>query len=172
MMQGLMVAQLFHRIDGKTLNGVNSRTSSYRLARLSMPQSPAPKHIEEGYEEQGVPEKEAERRAWVTVNKQDHGGKKSASGVGCAKDTSSSRKGRRRGGRASANRPSAARSRSGKKAAATRRSRGSGTRRRIWYPGAVHCAIGGRMGTVRSSLMFRYHGRRSIGASTVNGAEQ
>jgi hypothetical protein len=83
------------------------------------------KHIEEGYEEQGVPEKEAERRAWVTVNKQDHGGKKSASGVGCAKDTSSSRKGRRRGGRASANRPSAARSRSGKKAAATRRSRGS-----------------------------------------------
>jgi hypothetical protein len=46
MMQGLMVAQLFHRIDGKTLNGVNSRTSSYRLARLSMPQSPAPMSIQ------------------------------------------------------------------------------------------------------------------------------
>jgi hypothetical protein len=38
-------------------------------------------HIEEGYEERGIPEKEAERRAWATVNKQDHGGKKSGSGV-------------------------------------------------------------------------------------------
>jgi plasmid stabilization system protein ParE len=28
-------------------------------------------HIEEGYEHRGVPEKEAERRAWATVNKQD-----------------------------------------------------------------------------------------------------
>lgn len=33
-------------------------------------------HIEESYEEQGVPEEEAERRAWATVNKQDGGGKK------------------------------------------------------------------------------------------------
>ncbi len=37
-------------------------------------------HIEEGYEEQGVPEDEAERRAWATVNKQDGGGKQSGSG--------------------------------------------------------------------------------------------
>lgn len=34
------------------------------------------KHIEESYEEKGVSEKEAERRAWATVNKQDGGGKK------------------------------------------------------------------------------------------------
>ena len=27
-------------------------------------------HIEEGYEKRGVPEKEAERRAWATVNKE------------------------------------------------------------------------------------------------------
>jgi plasmid stabilization system protein ParE len=33
-------------------------------------------HIEEGYEKKGVSKKEAERRAWSTVNKQDHGGKK------------------------------------------------------------------------------------------------
>ena len=78
-------------------------------------------HIEEGYEERGVSEKEAERRAWATVNKQDHGGKKSGSGVGRTKDTSSSHKGGHLGGRASANRPSAERSRSAKKAAATRR---------------------------------------------------
>lgn len=33
-------------------------------------------HIEEGYEKRGVSQDEAERRAWATVNKQDHGGKK------------------------------------------------------------------------------------------------
>ena len=39
-------------------------------------------HIEEGYEKRGVSEKEAERRAWATVNKSTHGGKKP--GVGTA----------------------------------------------------------------------------------------
>jgi plasmid stabilization system protein ParE len=33
-------------------------------------------HIEEGYEKKGVSKKEAEKRAWATVNKQDGGGKK------------------------------------------------------------------------------------------------
>ncbi len=37
-------------------------------------------HIEEGYEERGVPKEEAEARAWATVNKQDGGGKQSGSG--------------------------------------------------------------------------------------------
>jgi plasmid stabilization system protein ParE len=37
-------------------------------------------HIEESYEERGVSHEEAERRAWATVNKQDHGGKQSGSG--------------------------------------------------------------------------------------------
>ncbi|MGC2235782.1 MAG: hypothetical protein WA584_06450 [Pyrinomonadaceae bacterium] len=37
-------------------------------------------HIEESYEEKGVSEEEAEKRAWATVNKQDGGGKKSGSG--------------------------------------------------------------------------------------------
>ncbi|UOQ65588.1 hypothetical protein [Hymenobacter volaticus] len=37
-------------------------------------------HIEESYEKHGVPEEEAEARAWATVNKQDGGGKKSGSG--------------------------------------------------------------------------------------------
>ncbi|ALN91385.1 hypothetical protein L2D09_03745 [Lysobacter gummosus] len=37
-------------------------------------------HIEQGYIEEGVSKKEAEERAWRTVNKQDHGGKKSGSG--------------------------------------------------------------------------------------------
>lgn len=33
-------------------------------------------HIAESYEEKGLSEKEAERIAWSTVNKQDGGGKK------------------------------------------------------------------------------------------------
>jgi plasmid stabilization system protein ParE len=37
-------------------------------------------HIEESYEKKGVSEKEAESRAWATVNKQDGGGKLSGSG--------------------------------------------------------------------------------------------
>lgn len=35
------------------------------------------KHIEDSYEDQGVSHKEAQKRAWATVNKQDGGGKKS-----------------------------------------------------------------------------------------------
>ncbi len=38
------------------------------------------RHIEEGYEKRGISPKEAERRAWATVNKLDGGGKKSGSG--------------------------------------------------------------------------------------------
>jgi plasmid stabilization system protein ParE len=37
-------------------------------------------HIEEGYEEKGVSKKEAESRAWATVNKESGGGKKSGAG--------------------------------------------------------------------------------------------
>lgn len=36
------------------------------------------RHIEEGYEERGVSEEEAERRAWATVNKIHGGGKNGA----------------------------------------------------------------------------------------------
>lgn len=80
-------------------------------------------HIEEGYERRGVSSKEAERRAWATVNKETHGGKRSGSGRGKSEDHAPSRKGGRLGGRASAQRSAAARSRSAKKAAATRKRR-------------------------------------------------
>ena len=78
-------------------------------------------HIAEGYEHRGVPKKEAERRAWATVNQEDHGGKKSGSGRGKPGSHASSRKGGRLGGAASAKRPAAARSASAKKAAASRK---------------------------------------------------
>ena len=52
--------------------------------------------IERGYKKRGVSGKEAERRAWATVNKESHGGKKSGSGRGKKETRSSSRKGGRR----------------------------------------------------------------------------
>ena len=82
------------------------------------------RHIEEGYEGRGIGEKESARRAWATVNAETHGGKKSGSGRGRKANKAPSRKGGKLGGRASAQRSAAARSRSAKKAAATRKRRG------------------------------------------------
>ena len=78
-------------------------------------------HIAESYEKRGVAEKEAERRAWATVNKETHGGKKSGSGRGKESSYASSRKGGRLGGRAAAKRPAAARAASARKAVHTRK---------------------------------------------------
>lgn len=78
-------------------------------------------HIAESYEERGVPEKEAERRAWATVNKDSGGGNKSGSGRGKPDTNVSAEKGGRKGGEASASRSKEERSASAKKAAATRK---------------------------------------------------
>lgn len=77
-------------------------------------------HIEESYVDRGVPEDEAEARAWATVNKMTGGGKKSGSGRGKAVNPAPARKGGRAGGAASASRTAAERSASAKKAAQTR----------------------------------------------------
>jgi len=50
-------------------------------------------HIEEGYEKRGTLKKEAESRAWATVNKESGGGKKSGSGRGKAENHSASSRG-------------------------------------------------------------------------------
>jgi plasmid stabilization system protein ParE len=78
-------------------------------------------HIEESYENRGVPEAEAERRAWATVNKESGGGNQSGSGRGVPDTHVSSEKGGRIGGAASAARSPAQRSASARKAAATRK---------------------------------------------------
>ena len=57
-------------------------------------------HIEEGYERRGTSKKEAERRAWATVNKMTGGGKRSGSGRGKKVNKAPARKGGRKGGRA------------------------------------------------------------------------
>jgi len=59
------------------------------------------------YESRGVPEKEAERRPWATVNKESGGGKQIGSGRGRPESHASSQKGGRCGGQASARRPAA-----------------------------------------------------------------
>jgi hypothetical protein len=58
-------------------------------------------HIEEGYEDRGVSEDEAERRAWATVNKESGGGKKSGSGRGTKSNKGPSKKGGKKGGKSS-----------------------------------------------------------------------
>src|SRR5260370_37557747 len=59
-------------------------------------------HIAEGYERRGVPEQEAERRAWATVNKDDGGGKKEGgSGRGRSTGHPAAHRGGRLGGAAS-----------------------------------------------------------------------
>jgi plasmid stabilization system protein ParE len=68
-------------------------------------------HIAEGYEKRGVSEKEAERRAWATVNKEDHGGRQSGAGRGKQPSHAASSK----------SRTQAERSAAAKKAAATRK---------------------------------------------------
>ncbi|CAH1660876.1 conserved hypothetical protein [Hyphomicrobiales bacterium] len=78
-------------------------------------------HIEDSYEERGVPHDEAERRAWATVNKESGGGNKSGSGRGRPDTNVSAKRGGRLGGAASAARPKAERSASARKAAETRR---------------------------------------------------
>src|SRR5262245_61575825 len=71
--------------------------------------------IEKRYKERGVEEKEAERRAWATVNKMSGGGKMSGSGRGKPSKKAPATKGGRKGGAASAGRSADARSALAKK---------------------------------------------------------
>jgi hypothetical protein len=83
-------------------------------------------HIEEGYEERGVPEKEAEKRAWATVNKESGGGNLSGSGRGVKDSNVSSIRGGKTGGRSIS---SSTRSEAAKKAWRTRKRQGRASRK-------------------------------------------
>ncbi len=74
-------------------------------------------HIEQGYEDRGVPKDEAESRAWATVNQESGGGNKSGSGRG-KPDTHESSS---RGGMAHKSGSSAQRSAAARKGWVTRR---------------------------------------------------
>jgi plasmid stabilization system protein ParE len=78
-------------------------------------------HIEDSYEDRGVPKKEAEARAWATVNKESGGGNKSGSGRG-KKDSHVSSS---RGGKAHKSGSSEQRSAAARKGWVTRRKNAS-----------------------------------------------
>ena len=80
------------------------------------------RHIEQGYEGRGVGEREAERRAWATVNAETHGGQRSGSGRGRSENHEPSRKGGRLGGSSQSH---SERSRAAKKGWETRRRHGN-----------------------------------------------
>jgi len=83
-------------------------------------------HIADGYEARGISRKKAESRAWATVNKMHGGGEKpGGSGYGKKVNLAPAKKGGRKGGAAAAARPKAARVASAKKAAQTRKRRGT-----------------------------------------------
>ena len=68
-------------------------------------------HIEEGYQKKGVSKKEAEARAWATVNKETGGGKKSGSGRGKKTTRSASKKGGKKAAKKSGRKKAAKKSR-------------------------------------------------------------
>ena len=78
-------------------------------------------HIEQGYEDRGVPKKQAQARAWATVNKESGGGNKSGSGRGKPDTHKSSA----RGGRAHKKGSPEARSAAARKGWDTRRRNGN-----------------------------------------------
>jgi hypothetical protein len=78
-------------------------------------------HIEEGYADRGVPEKDAERRAWATVNKVSGGGKTSGAGRGRKSNRSSGRTVGRKTAGSAATKVKAARPASARKAKQTRK---------------------------------------------------
>lgn len=88
-------------------------------------------HIEDSYKKRGVSDKTAEARAWATVNKTTGGGKKSGSGRGAAKkSTSRSRKSTAKKSSPSRKRKTGARKTSGRKTSARKTARKTATRAR------------------------------------------
>ena len=69
-------------------------------------------HIEEGYKARGLSTREAERRAWATVNAVHHGGeKRGGGGYGKAEDHGPMRRGAKKAAARRRSRKTAARSR-------------------------------------------------------------
>ncbi len=92
-------------------------------AKYSDKQKCQAEHIEEGYENRGTPKKEAERRAWATVNKVIRRRQKDRLRPRQTNQQVPAKKGGKLGGAASANRTAGERSVSAKKAARTRKAR-------------------------------------------------
>jgi plasmid stabilization system protein ParE len=107
-------------------------------------------HIEEGYRERGVSKKEAESRAWATVNAEDHGGKKSGSGRG----KKSSKAPARRGGKVAAARKTARKQPAAK---ADARQPGSADHNILSCPRAFPSISGPTLGELAGHLGLSYN---------------
>src|SRR5256885_2376332 len=93
--------RMFFEPSGSVGSPARSSTSQTRVSAFwpeTSKQKRKAEHIEEGYKKRGASKKEAERRAWATVNKSSGGGKKSGSGRGKKTSKASSRKGGKKGG--------------------------------------------------------------------------
>jgi plasmid stabilization system protein ParE len=62
------------------LGNLSAKEESMPRGAYTAKQERKAEHIEKGYEKRGVSKKEAEERAWRTVNKQDKGGKNAGHG--------------------------------------------------------------------------------------------
>jgi|SRR5690348_3065069 len=95
---GIPIAACLDPVECRNLNVFRKEPNMPRgdKSSYSSKQKRKAQHIEEGYEKRGTSKKEAERRAWATVNKESGGGKKSGSGRGKKSTKSSSRKGGRK----------------------------------------------------------------------------
>src|SRR4030095_5482019 len=102
------------REEGEAMPRGDKSSYTYKQKRKA-------EHIEEGYEKRGVSKKDAEARAWATVNKESGGGNKSGSGRGVKDTHVSAKRGGKIVGAHSAQRSAAERSASAKKGAATRK---------------------------------------------------
>lgn len=86
-------------------------------------------HIEESYEERGVSTKEAEARAWATVNRESGGGRKSGSGRKRARKSATKKGGRKTAAKKGGRRKSATRKTSGRKTGAKKGGKKTARRR-------------------------------------------
>ena len=67
--------------DGFSTRGEEKRDGEGKQDKYTDIQKRKAEHIEESYEDRGVSQEEAERRAWATVNTQSSGGNKSGNRV-------------------------------------------------------------------------------------------
>jgi hypothetical protein len=117
-MSGEAVARVLLQTDKQIKEAAMPRGSK---AKYTNKQKRQAEYIKAGYKERGVPEEEAESRAWATVNRMSGGGKKpGGSGYGKKENKEPAKKGGRIGAAASADRPAADKSASARKAARTR----------------------------------------------------
>jgi plasmid stabilization system protein ParE len=76
----VVAAAAVHHLHHSVLNNKEELMPRGDKSKYTEKEKRQAEHIEEGYEKRGVPEDEAERRAWATVNAVHGGGEKPGGG--------------------------------------------------------------------------------------------